>query len=240
MLTNHKNIALQFSGGKDSLACLYLLKDKLDSITVYWCDTGDSCPETKQVIDEVRKWIPRFKVISSDSRKWRKENGIPSDLVPVCSHFLGVNYGMSDVLISNKFDCCYNNLMLPMHNAMIQDNIDLVIRGTKLSDTGKVPADGKTDFYEIWLPIKDWTHDDVFMFLDEVKAPKNAIYEDFKGISAPECLSCTAWWDDNKTSYLKKYHPEQYNEYNRNLRIISDNVRNNLKNLEEELSEIGV
>lgn len=235
-INKHSNIALHFSGGKDSTAILYLLRPWLDNITVYWCDTGDTCPETVAVIEEVKEWIPKFRTIKSNSKQWRKENGIPSDIVPVCSHVLGVSYGMSETLISNKFDCCYNNLMLPMHNAMIEDKVDLVIRGTKLTDTGKVPAEGKTDFYKILLPIKEWSHDDVFRYLEEVDAPKNAIYEDFKGISAPECLTCSAWWDDNKTNYLKKYHPKEYDEYRNNLRLIAGNVVKNMKHLNEELA----
>jgi 3'-phosphoadenosine 5'-phosphosulfate sulfotransferase (PAPS reductase)/FAD synthetase len=237
MIENYKNPALQFSGGKDSLACLYLLKDNLDAITVYWCDTGDACEETVKVINKVREWIPHFKVVKTDSTKWRKENGIPSDLVPVSGHLLGVAYGMSETRISNKFDCCFENLMRPMHEAMLADGIDLVIRGTKIADTGKIPAEGKTPFYDIWLPIKDWTHDEVFIYLEKVGAPKNAIYDYFRGISAPECLTCTAWWDDGKKEFLRNRHPEQYLAYKQNLRKIANCVYKHLSQMEEELNE---
>ena len=65
-LFGYSNVALQFSGGKDSLACLYLLKDQLEKVVVYYLDTGDGCPETHDVIDKVKSWIPRFITIKSD------------------------------------------------------------------------------------------------------------------------------------------------------------------------------
>lgn len=236
-LSAFKNPALHFSGGKDSLACLYLLKDQLDQLTVYWCNTGDPCPETEAVIDEVRAWIPNFVEINADVHQWKVVNGDPVDLVPSRSHFLGVAYGMSNVRLSNRFDCCFANLMLPMHQRMLADGVDCVIRGTKLCDTGTVPAEGPDDYYTILLPIKDWTHADVFAYLKEVGAPANAIYDHFTAVSAPECLNCTAWWDDNKAEYLRNRHPQTYNSYKSKLRIILSVVDTHLADIRHELGD---
>jgi phosphoadenosine phosphosulfate reductase len=236
-LSAFKKPALQFSGGKDSLACLYLLKDQLEDITVYWCDTGDSCPETVEVVETVRPWIPNFAVIQGDVASWQAIHGKPVDLVPARAHFLGVAYGMSEVQLSNRFDCCFQNLMRPMHERMLADGVDCVIRGTKLCDTGTVPAEGATEFYNILLPIKDWTHEQVFAYLESVGAPKNSIYEHYTNISAPECLNCTAWWDDNKTQYLKAKHPEAHARYQQNLKSIAIVVETHLADLRRELGE---
>ena len=236
-LSAFKNPALHFSGGKDSLACLYLLKNQLDQLTVYWCNTGDTCPETKAVVDEVRQWIPNFVEINADVHQWKAVNGDPVDLVPARSHFLGVAYGMSNVRLSNRFDCCFANLMLPMHQRMLADGVDCVIRGTKLCDTGTVPAEGPVDHYTVLLPIKDWTHADVFAYLKEVGAPTNAIYDHFTAVSAPECLNCTAWWDDNKAEYLRSRHPQTYNSYKAKLRIILSVVDTHLADIRHELGE---
>lgn len=236
-LEDYRKPALQFSGGKDSLACLYLLRDQLDKLTVYWVDAGDGCPETHAVIEAVRPWIPHFVVVKSDSRKWRENNGIPSDVVPSSCHPMGVAYGMGRQRISNKFDCCIHNLMLPMHQRMLADGVDLVIRGTKLADTGVVPADGPTEDYTVCLPIKDWSHEDVFAYLKEVGAPTNPVYDFFKGISAPECLSCTAWWDDGKAAYLKERHPAQYEAYQGSLREIAFEIQKHVGDLVGELGQ---
>ncbi len=236
--SNYKRVALQFSGGKDSLACLYLLKPQLEQVAVYWCDTGDSYPETRAIIDAVRSFIPNFQVIKADVKAWRLENGLPSDLVPARSHFLGLAYGMSSTKISNRFDCCASNIMLPMHSRMLEDKVDLVIRGTKRSDTGTLPADGKTPFYDILLPIREWTSQQVFEYLEKVGAPKNPLYEYFTGMSAPECLGCTAWWDDGKARCLKALHPEHYATYQGNLNKIADEVYRSTKELIQELAPV--
>jgi phosphoadenosine phosphosulfate reductase len=236
-LTAYKAPALHFSGGKDSLACLYLLRDQLNNVRVYWCNTGDACPETVEVIDAVRSWIPNFIEVKSDVGTWRDTYGWPSDLVPAKSHFLGVTYGMSQTRLTGRFDCCYYNLMLPMHERMLADKVDCVIRGTKLCDTGTVPAEGQTPDYTVLLPIKDWSHHDVFEYLKSVGAPQNAIYDHFKGISAPECLHCTAWWDDNKAAYLRENHPQVLVDYRKRLRGIKQIVDTHLDDLVHEIGE---
>ena len=49
-MQGHERVALELSGGKDSVACLYLLRHQLHKITVYWLNTGDAYPETLDVI----------------------------------------------------------------------------------------------------------------------------------------------------------------------------------------------
>lgn len=232
---DYKRPALHFSGGKDSLACLYLLRDQLDRITVYWCDTQDGCPETRAVVEQVRQWIPRFKVITTDVATWRNQYGYPSDLVPAKAHPIGLLYGMNNFALTSRFDCCATNIMAPMHQRMIDDGVDLVIRGTKVTDTGHVPAEGQTEHYTIWLPIRDWTHQQVFDYLREVEAPHNPIYDHFAQISAPECLGCTAWWDDGKAAYLKARHPEHYARYRAQLQAIAATITPHLADLYHEM-----
>lgn len=234
-LSKYKKPALNFSGGKDSLACLYLFKDQLDRVTVYHTDTGDHCPEMQEVVESVKEWVPNFVTIKTDVKSWRGVNGIPSDLVPASAHWIGVAAGMNDFLISNRMDCCFQNIMLPMHNRMIEDGVDAVIRGTKLVDTGKVPAEGDTGHYDLLLPLKDWSHQDVFDYLEKVGAPRNRIYEHFGSISAPECFGCTAWWDDNKAKYFKALHPEQYGVYVQNLLAIGNTISLHLEEMNREL-----
>lgn len=234
-LSRYKKPALQFSGGKDSLACLYLLRAHLDDLTVYWVNAGDGCPETLAVIDQVRPLIPHFVEINTDVQGWRRENGLPSDVVPANGTLLGLAYGMGETRICGRFDCCYQNLMRPMHERMLADSVDAVIRGTKQSDTGTIPAEGKTEFYDVLLPLRDWTHAEVFRYLEHVSAPVNPIYEHFKSMSAPECFGCTAWWGDGKAEYLKARHPAEYQEHRIKLESIARSVAPHLRDFELEM-----
>jgi phosphoadenosine phosphosulfate reductase len=228
--------ALQFSGGKDSLACLYLLRDQLENIRVYYLNTGDPCPETHAVVQQVSQWVPRFTEIKTDAVAWKKENGVPSDLVPASAHCVAVAYGMGKVKVSNRFDCCYHNHMLPLHQRMLSDGVDVVIRGTKLSDTGTLPVYGQTEYYNIVLPLKDWTHEDVFAYLNSVGAPGNKIYEHFTSFSSPGCLTCSAWWDDGKGDYLKAKHPNVHKEYVVQLRSLRSLLGQHLVELDSEIA----
>lgn len=229
--------ALQFSGGKDSLACLLLLKEAglLDRVTVYWLNTMDGCPETLDVVEWARGWVPHFVEIQHDARAWRRQFGDPTDVLPASAHTLGVAYGMGERQLVNRFDCCWHNLMVPMHQRMLDDGVDLVIRGTKLADTGKVPADGHQPDYDLLLPLRDWSHAQVFEFLALRGAPVNGIYEFAKGVSAPECLSCTAWWDDGKAAYLRARHPGRMAEYRASLAQVRRALRAHLDDLDREL-----
>jgi phosphoadenosine phosphosulfate reductase len=232
-----QKVALQFSGGKDSMACLYLLRDKLPHIAVYWMNAGDGLPEVRAVIDEVRQWIPNFIEVRSDVAAWRDANGYPADAVPVDGHLLGNAYGLAEVRVSNRFDCCFANLMLPLHRRMIEDGITHVIRGTKLCDTGRIPAQGDTDSYHISLPLIDWSHEEVMAFLADVGAPISSVYQHVSGASAPECMGCSAWWDDGKAVFLRDRYPAQYVEYIDRLKTVRGMLSAHLAKLD---SEIGV
>lgn len=234
-LSNFKRPALQFSGGKDSLCLLYLLREQLKDITVYRLSTGDEPPETLAVVDAVKGWIPNFVTVQTDSKSWRQVHGMPSDIVPARNHEIGIAYGMSSLRLSGRFECCSANLMLPVHERMLADGVDCVIRGTKICDTGKVPYEGESPWYMLLLPLRDWSHEQVFAYLKSVGAPHNPIYDLTKGASAPECLSCTAWWDDGKSAYLKARHPKAYQEYRVNVQAILHSVKTCIEDLEEEL-----
>lgn len=229
--------ALQFSGGKDSLACLLLLREAglLDRITVYWLNAGDGCPENLAAVEWARSWVPKFVEVRSDALAWRRQFGDPSDVVPASAHTLGVAYGLSERRLVNRFDCCWFNLMVPMHERMLADGVDAVIRGTKLADTGRLPAEGPTVDYDILLPLRDWTHRQVFDYLAAQGAPVNPIYEHTQGMSAPECLTCTAWWDDGKAAYLRARHPERLTEYRASLEQVRQALRSHLADLDREL-----
>jgi phosphoadenosine phosphosulfate reductase len=118
---------------------------------------------------------------------------------------------------------------------MIADKVDCVIRGTKACDTGTTPFEGTDEFYEVVLPIRDWSHDDVFGYLESVGAPYNELYDHYKGISAPECMGCTAWWDDGKAAYFKAKHPERLGEYHASLTQIRTALQAHLADLDFEL-----
>lgn len=209
-IERHNKIALQLSGGKDSVATLYLLRPYLDKLTVYYLNAGDEPPETKSVMDECRKIIPHFVEVRSDSRSWIEQHGFPSDVVPTSSSHLGRMMGFGDLKLSDRFSCCWANVMLPMYERMKADGVTLIIRGQKLTDMPKVPlkSGAVMDGIEVYYPLETWTDSDVFLYLEEVGAPIHPAYKVVKeGIG---CMHCTGWWGNKSVDWLKVAHPEAY------------------------------
>lgn len=220
----HENIALQFSGGKDSLAVAHLLRPHWDRLTFYHVDTGDLLPEVREIVDGIDELVPRFVRILSDSAGWMTRFGLPSDLVPTTCTPAGLAIGASKQRIVDRFDCCASNIMAPMHQRMLAEGVSLVIRGTKRADLARLPAEsGPTGGgYDLWLPIVEWSHADVFAYLREVGAPICRVYD--HKVNAPECATCPAWWNEGRAAYLAKHHPELSAAYRAKLAIVAAEV----------------
>lgn len=234
-LDRHERGALQFSGGKDSLSLVYLLRPHWDKLTFYHVDTGDLLPEVREIVAMVEDMVPDFRRINASARHSMQHVGLPSDLVPTTSTPAGLAIGASKRRIIDRFDCCALNLMLPMHQRMLTDGVTLAIRGTKRADMVRLPAkSGDTSMgYELWLPIQDWSHEKVFAYLQSVGAPICRVYE--HKVQAPECATCPAWWNEGRTEYLKKYHPGLYEEYRLNLLALDAEIRPHWTALQHEL-----
>jgi 3'-phosphoadenosine 5'-phosphosulfate sulfotransferase (PAPS reductase)/FAD synthetase len=235
-LDRHGRAALQFSGGKDSLALVYLLRPHWERLTLYHVDAGDLLPEVREIVDRVEAMVPAFVRIDTDSDGWTRQVGLPSDLVPTTSTPAGLTIGASKQPIVDRFHCCAANIMAPMHYRMIEDRVPLVIRGTKRCDLPRLPAeDGDTtNGYELWLPIVDWSHDQVFAYLRETGAPICRVYE--HKVNAPECATCPAWWSEGRAAYLAQHHPDLFAAYRAKLAAVAAEVAPHWRALKGELS----
>lgn len=220
-LSRHERVALQLSGGKDSLACLYLMRPYLDRMTVYWLNTGRAFPETVEVIEQVREFIPNFTEISGNVDQVHAQSGIPSDIVPASATPLGAIVGHGKPIIQDRYSCCFQTIMRPMHERMIADGVTLIIRGQRNDDALKPGVrSGMVDAgIEYMFPVEDWTARQVISYLKEQNAPIPRFYEVLD--EAPDCMTCSAWWEKGAGVYLKRYHHDAYIEYQRRLDTIN-------------------
>lgn len=235
IIKRHKKIALQFSGGRDSLAVLYLMRDYWDAITVYWLNTGCPFPETLDIMSMVRRDVPSFVEVKSDQWSVAEKYGMPSDVLPASSTMLGVIAEGDGIVLQDRYSCCCRTIMEPMHSRMREDNITLIIRGQKNADRFKSPA--KSGFVEngieLYFPIQDWTNDDVMSFLAESGIPIPRFYQHMN--SMPDCMDCTAWWDDGRAEYMHKYHPEAYKKYVARLGVIGSAISKHVEFFNREI-----
>lgn len=238
-LARHDRIGLSLSGGKDSMAVLYLLREHLHRITVYHLDTGDLLPEVRDTVAELRKMCPNFVHIQRDVLDWIDRHGMPTDLLPYAAHEVGRMAGQDAVRTVARYECCFANLMFPVWERAKADGVTLLIRGTKTCDQKRLPVtSGEVhDGIEIWLPIADWAHDDVFTYLRSVDAPLPRLYGDMT--NAPECARCSAWWGEGRAAYLRKHYPDLFADYAVRLRAVTGEIIRSVECLNRELGVVN-
>lgn len=236
IINRHERIALQFSGGKDSLACLYLMRPYWGRLTVYWLNTGDAYPETVQLAAAVKDLVPSFVEVAGRQPKVIEEFGYPSDIVPVSSTPIGIISTGRGVLLQDRYSCCFRSLMMPMHQRMLDDGITLIVRGQRADDAHKAPVcSGTIDGgIEYLFPIEGWDKATVMRFLNDNTVAIPRFYEVLD--EAPDCMGCSAWWEKGEARYLKRYHGKQFIERQRRMDIINSAVSEHIANFNKEVS----
>lgn len=215
----HDKIAFEFSGGKDSLATLHLLRAHWDRFTVYWLNAGDAFPETLEIVELVRAAVPHFVEVKSDVHAVIAQHGLPTDLLPCNSTPVGrIIAGDHNILLQDRYSCCARTVMQPLHDRVLADGNTCIIRGQKAADMGVPIKGGVHDGIEIFNPIIDWKDEDVFAYLRDNSLPISPVYETMH--TTPECMTCSAWWDDGRAAYMRERHPEAYAKYQTRLHHI--------------------
>lgn len=202
-------VALQFSGGRDSLAMLLALREHWQDLTVYYTNSGDAYPETLALISSVRAIMPHFKEVQGNSPATREAYGWPSDLVPTSDGWQGLMKYEDDLRLSDRYSCCYKSIMLPMQLQMREDGITLILRGQRDSDIPRsLVEDGQTlEGMVLAYPLKSWSTQDVIQYLASCDMPLPPFYAE-GAKTASDCMRCTAWLEHDSSQYLAKVHPE--------------------------------
>ena len=198
-----------YSGGKDSLACLLLLKPYWDRIDVVWVNTGNQFPEVLDHMERVRRLVPHFVELKSDTPNFQRVNGFPVDVVATrhtaTGHYI---YGATPIRVCSRFDCCGANIWKPMADYFRLVRPTCVIRG----DRGQERAEGlrSADGIAFEFPIFDWTTEQVLNF---VRSAPDGLYQERHELpegSSLDCMTCMAYNDEHasRMAYLKKHHPK--------------------------------
>lgn len=208
-------LGLAFSGGKDSLACLLLNKERLSEITVFFVNTGKTYPETMKVVDYAKSISPNFVEIKTDQQSQNDQNGLPADVVPVNWTVFGqAQTCKKDVTVQSYFQCCFENLAAPLHNAAKELGITHLIRGQRLDESHRSTSkDGdEVDGIVHLHPIERWSTCDVLDFIAKnMETPAHFNL----GHTSLDCFDCTAYQKETKdvSSYRELNHPELHQKY---------------------------
>lgn len=222
VMERHDRPCLQFSGGKDSLACLELLKPWWGKLLLAWTNTGDAYPETISIVNYVKWLAAGFIEIKSDVRTWINQNGWPVDLVPVRNTPFGISVTGDAVALQPYPACCAANIWVPMHGAMKEYGVTLIIRGQRISDNRKsqVRSGCVIDGIEYLFPLEDWSASDVFEFLANCDIGVPDYYENSD--TSLDCMHCTAYLDESgkKMRWLGVAYPDVAQEVSSRLTTI--------------------
>lgn len=212
IFNRHKRATLLYSGGKDSLCCLLLLKPYWDRVDVVWVNTGNVFPETLQHIEKVRAAVPHFLELKSDSLGYAREHGLPVDVVATRHTDIGrFSFGATDIHVCSRFDCCRANLWEPLAAYMATFKPTCVIRGDRGDEREMGPT--QMNGTEFVFPIFDWGIPEVMGVIcrdSGLLAPQHFLREG----SSLDCFHCTAYTKDYvaRREYLKHNHPKLYAE----------------------------
>jgi phosphoadenosine phosphosulfate reductase len=217
----HERVALMFSGGKDSTACLLKAAPYLADTTVVWVNPGNPYPETKAIMATLRDALPNFIEVRGNQPAFVKEHGYPVDVVPISMTSFGRAVGRtSGVRVCAYTDCCRANMWTPAMSFLKANGFTGVIRGDKSSDGLKPPlSSGQVvDGIEFFFPLEGMTDDEVVAFLGDDLPPS---YQ--RGLKTSlDCINCTAYLHDNRDriAALAKEHPAVHAEVTGVLRAV--------------------
>jgi 3'-phosphoadenosine 5'-phosphosulfate sulfotransferase (PAPS reductase)/FAD synthetase len=218
---------LAFSGGKDSWACLWLNKDRLDKIQVIWVDTGKNYPEVEETVKKAAALCPNFVRIVVDRAGQNEHKGIPADIVPIAYTKEGhETSGKKDVLIQSYLNCCHENIALRLIQYCKKVGITELINGQRNSEKHKSTSTNGSWIFGIKRiqPIEDWDEYKVLSFVSKhMELP-----EHFKFIhSSMDCYDCTAYRQETKdiAEYRKINFPELDKKYSERKTLIDKAIQ---------------
>lgn len=203
---------LALSGGKDSMACLFLMKASLDC--AIYVDTGFSYPETRRVIDEARKHVDVV-TVKSDRRIQNEQAGLPSDVVPIDWTSYGQTLsGKKSVTVQSYLNCCQKNLCEPLFTEAKRLGATELVFGQRESEGHKSTAKNGDEVFGIVRlhPIEQWTDAEVMKFL----AGHMAIPDHFSiKHSSLDCYDCTAYRKESadRIEWMREAHPPLFKDY---------------------------
>lgn len=211
LMDQHETVVLQFSGGKDSTACLHLLQPWWDKVHVVWVNPGAPYPEMIEQMDYMRALVPHFHEVLGQQPEWVEQFGYPVDVVPLWHTNWGQSMRQEPTTRFHSFlGCCHQNLWAPLAQAVTDLGATLVVRGQKLGDpmVTKYP-DGYTENGVTYaFPIHDWDDAGVFRYLDDVEAYVPKQYAEGAD-SSFDCWNCCAYGSHNaqRFAHMQRHHP---------------------------------
>lgn len=228
-------MVLWFSGGKDSMACLLLMREQLHRITVLWANTGKNYPELLQTVQRARELCPLWEEVKADRDAQWQENGLPSDLLPIDWTREGEQFSsIKPVRVQSYLKCCFANITAPLWKRTRELGARTVIKGQRLDESHRSTARSGdvVEGVQFIHPIEDWTSDQVLTYLraELGELPEHYALEH----SSMDCYDCTAFAAHSKdrAAFMRERHPALYADYTAKLGMLHAAIAEPLRHYE--------
>lgn len=203
---------LHFSGGRDSIATLWVLKKRWPHMTVMWCNTGAAYPDTMELMAKVKALVPHFMEVKSNQPETIKLYGYPADIVPLHSTLNGQSItSVKGTRFQSSLDCCARNLWIPIVRATQELGAKIIYRGQRREEEYRIPINsGHVDENGVTyvFPIQEWSEQKVRDYIMENCPQLWPDYYDEGEVTSHDCWDCTGWLDVS-VPRINRLPPEQ-------------------------------
>lgn len=231
LLEEHGHGVLCFSAGKDSLACLEMLRPWLEKITLVWVDGGAAHEMTYSYMQEVAASVPHFQVVRGNQPRSIEQYGWPADVLPVRGTLAG-SYGSGPrpTMFQPYTECCGRSMWSPLAHFLKLSGHSLVITGqrkdeplrNRMRDEVLQTVEGVTYLQ----PLNDWTSVEVWYYLTQLGVKPPPFYAE-GAESSSDCWNCTAYLDHNqgRLAWMRQAEPLRY----RTIRLVLTELQSQLR-----------
>lgn len=213
------NVAVAFSGGKDSLVALHLALQIKPDIPVLFVNTGIEFPESLEYTRQLEeKWNLNFHEANAKVNFWKlaEEKGLPV-AGRGNSTFMRDLSEKSGVKLSNA--CCHQMKEAPARQFYREHDIEGTVTGLRVSESmmrklnfADYGALRYSSIYRTLIswPLYAWLDEDIFKYISKNNLPLNPIYEkEYTRVGCWPCLQ-DMFYKDSRLFTLQEQHPNMY------------------------------
>lgn len=219
LLDATNEVAVSFSGGRDSLVALHLALQIEPDVPVVFVNTSIEFPETVAYVRQLAKdWSLNLHEVKPNVNFWKlaEEQGIPVGGRGNTT-FLRDLSEKANVKLSNS--CCRRMKETPARQFYAQHGLEGMITGLRVSeslmrklnfaDYGALRHSGTYNVLVAW-PLYAWTDKDIADYITEKRLPINPLYE--MGYPRVGCWACLQdmLYRDSRLFTLQVKHPQMY------------------------------
>lgn len=206
LFARHRRAVLGFSGGRDSLVLLDMLRPYHDRVTLLWVNSGFMFPH---MVEFVRAFGTDWRLVelAGDLAAQFRQFGLPSTIVPV-RHAVGGHPHPLEPKLTPWIHCCARVRFQPALDWLRDQGVTLFLHGQRREDGNPMPwiGDKLVPGVEAHAPLWYWSNADVATYIEAHGITLPSHYGEVQ--DSLECFVCTAPLTSSRLAYMQRAYPE--------------------------------